>query len=443
MRNFRKISLSVFLFFLMQCAVAQSLRIYHIGVGQGDCTLIIGLDKSNETNKDISVSMLIDSGDKMNDDKVNVLYKFIKDTLNKYTGGILNYLVVSHMHSDHVGNMVKILNKIYQDSKMKSALNIIDRFTFAHVYDNPEDECWDYEHSDVVSDYLAETMTHFPNQRMACESVSDLTMNFKNITIMCMTSNGLIAGENFVKPKSSTKPNLPKSENDLSFGFLILFNGFQYFTGGDIGGGSPYSDGETPLANFVAEEFTSPFHVCGLKVSHHGSGHSTNKRFRDVFAPRLGIIPSALKAFKTTKLPVKSTIDYLTGLGCALFYTFIPSGDNYYSGDATAYRDIDMVIPAPPGYNKPITMEIRRINRNKDNMNLVDNTLSDTTVTCTKPHPMPTERQQRFIASMRGSAFYPVQTIVPRLVNEQIRTRKWLARERAKELNKNKYKKSK
>lgn len=80
--------------------------VHFIDVGQGDCTLI----------KSGGRSMLIDSGESGND-------KTVLDYLEKEKITKLDYVVITHMHTDHMGSMAKILQGVEVDNIIMSELN--------------------------------------------------------------------------------------------------------------------------------------------------------------------------------------------------------------------------------------------------------------------------------------------------------------------------------
>jgi len=89
---------------------------------------------------------------------------------------------------------------------------------------------------------------------------------------------------------------LPPSENDLSIGFVLSFGNFQMFIGGDTSGenyesqyGYKYHDMESCIADdsYFLQKYSGHLEV--LRVNHHGSSHSTNPKFTDVFDPKVAI----------------------------------------------------------------------------------------------------------------------------------------------------------
>jgi hypothetical protein len=90
---------------------------------------------------------------------------------------------------------------------------------------------------------------------------------------------------------------LTASENDLSVAFVLSYGQFDMFIGGDTSGqndtstfGYSYHDTETCLARdtSVVNQYGGSIDV--LRVNHHGSDHSTNQLFLDVFDPTVSIV---------------------------------------------------------------------------------------------------------------------------------------------------------
>lgn len=74
----------------------HELRVHYLDVGQGDCIFIEFPDDT---------VMLIDSGDRNNDDAA-----YITGYLEERDVTVIDYLMLTHSDSDHVGNMVQVLD---------------------------------------------------------------------------------------------------------------------------------------------------------------------------------------------------------------------------------------------------------------------------------------------------------------------------------------------
>jgi beta-lactamase superfamily II metal-dependent hydrolase len=137
----------------------------------------------------------------------------------------------------------------------------------------------------------------------------------KHMEMVCIASNGAIGkierGKLAIDERAQPSPsdsNEVRSENDLSFAFLLRFGSFRYYTGGDLCGVEKeesktlYTNMESPLAAWVKARWDNKhpgedFHVCAAKINHHGSNSSTNDDFMEVFNPRLAVISAANKNF--------------------------------------------------------------------------------------------------------------------------------------------------
>ncbi len=138
-----------------------------------------------------------------------------------------------------------------------------------------------------------------------------------------------------------------KNPNDLSVGFLINCEAFTYLTMGDLAGvnGSAYRDGETGVANALTQllpvdKGDADFHICALKLGHHGSEHSTKADFCSTLQPVLGFVPAAGKPFSGTRLPHQTAVtNFQNGPKAkSLLYTFQPT---HYTQSTTSYDGFD------------------------------------------------------------------------------------------------------
>src|ERR1700744_6193240 len=88
---------------------ADVVKVYHIGVGQGDATLIVAFQNNTVTGRVDTTSILIDAGNSSG--KGSIVY----DVINAELGAThhLNYIITSHLHSDHIGGMPMVLQKLH------------------------------------------------------------------------------------------------------------------------------------------------------------------------------------------------------------------------------------------------------------------------------------------------------------------------------------------
>lgn len=87
-------------------SAAHNLKLNFIDVGQGDCILIQGPDGSN---------ILVDGGDR-NDQTAEHIINY----LNSKDVKKLDYIISTHPHSDHIGNLAAVLNNFPVDNVLDS-----------------------------------------------------------------------------------------------------------------------------------------------------------------------------------------------------------------------------------------------------------------------------------------------------------------------------------
>ncbi|BAV05474.1 Metal-dependent hydrolase, beta-lactamase superfamily II [Filimonas lacunae] len=380
---------------------AQSVMIHHIGVGQGDATLIIFSSRA----KAKAISILIDAGNSKS--KGDAVFKVCSTYLIKH----IDFVIVSHLHSDHIGGMERVLEKMEDngwtvdyiiDRAAGEIGNIEDCYSAADsaaiIQNDPSPVI---PSSKVVSSYASfvegAVGTLQVKQWINLDTSQNLvfdTTGFGDISFVSLTGNRNVSGSpNRIAPGSGY------NENDNSYSFLLKMGQFKYFTGGDIGGGAPYADLETPLVNYFRGQNDANFHFCGYKATHHGSAHSTNPTFVFYTKPTLTVTPSALRSFSGTRLPGKETLERIKarndilGNNSYFFYTYLKSelpkinGSNiavYSTGTVTAYNDVVLKVDRNT-FNNNHTFTATQARRDKTNLTL-GLWSSPVTITCDKAH---------------------------------------------------------
>jgi competence protein ComEC len=371
---------------------ADTVWVHHIGVGQGDATLIVAYQYNSTTLQVDTTSILIDAGNSSG--KGEAVFDYINTELG--TIKHLNYIITSHLHSDHIGGMPAVIAKL---SINKWRVDyIIDR---GAQFEPSEDECYspdgfvdndpvqpfDLPGSKIYLAYEEEIKKFYPNKRFNPAPGIDLFRELKrplSMSMLLVASNGCTLikyGSSFYQCPYVAKPD----ENDFSYAFLFSFQGFKYFTAGDLGGAPPYLDLETPLVDYFKTYPDKDFHFCTYKASHHGSINSNNEVFINYVKPTLTIIPSALRSFSGTQLPGLATLNRLANVGSTILYTYVYN-TNPYSGTVSDFKDVKFVV-VDPGYDQNIAIQVYSRNRSKSSPYGPEGAfINDGVVTCKKSH---------------------------------------------------------
>jgi hypothetical protein len=393
------------------------LEIHHIGAGDGDGTLIIAIDTVNVLNiagqKFLDTSIILIDGQRSGGGKE--VWRYVRDTVNALSPTLkkINYIIVSHLHVDHYGGIPRIISSAKQAGWTIG--QVIDRQNADYEGYNSNiysvlDSCYSSlqaidpdaaafkNYNDTLKKYNL-----FPTQ--AVNIAQNLFPKFEKIYMFCVVAYGLTtsAGNGtydtcFLPLQNKAGKNVytPKSENDLSIGFLIRFEGYNYLTSGDLGGvsGGGYVNGETPMTNGIRSglKFPTDYHICSNKVSHHGSQESTSTWFATTNNFTVSVIPACLRSYGTSNnaLPTQTAIQNLQSTGTNnLLYTFIPNNPqtlaSYWTkGNLNMYNDVIIKILGAPGYGQNINMTI--IQRPKTKKYVYQGTGTVQTITCNKGH---------------------------------------------------------
>jgi competence protein ComEC len=397
--NWKKIWLSLLLFLACYSGKGQSIVIHHIGVGQGDGTLLFIKNKEGDT-----ASILIDAGNSAG--KGDLTYGVLKQYLGvrKY----IDFIIISHLHSDHMGGMKQVLGNMLKDGWTVGA--VLDRVAgdVPGSYDICYDALVDFFNDPVPPEPSTQLVKTYATAVKTMQSAKRLIHGWYNLNcgvdllhtpvvaasfktsalaFRCLTSNGFVCTTATDYSKNEFVAKAAHNENDYSYSFLFEMGGFKYFTGGDIGGASPYVDLETPLVNlFKTRSDNSSFHFCGYKATHHGSPNSTNPAFVSYTLPTVTVVPSALRSFSGTQLPGQATLQRIanSSTNTYLYYTYQwANGSNAYSGSVATYRDVVLAIDSTD-FDKTRHINVKTVQRDKSSLDIINGTATNDEATCKK-----------------------------------------------------------
>lgn len=390
--------------------LANYLQIHHIGVGQGDATLIVlGVDDVAPGSPQIRI--LIDAGNSSS--KGTEVFNYLNALYGAEATPYLNYIITSHLHSDHYGGTPQLMRLMKANNW--GIAYIIDRgagFSDPSLPSHPDVLCYSDDEgitsndptaavlaepgSNLYKDYLKVIKDNgWEAKRQGISMGYNLVVPFiynehyQSFDVNCMAQSSCVLNQ-YGTVNFACSP--AQSENDMSYVWKVQFDGFRYFSGGDIGGGGGgYQDLETPLCTYFATfPNAGSFHFCALKANHHGSGHSMNANFLapGCANPTLTVVPSALRSFSGTQIPTRNTLEALATSGSQLYYTYIKANGIYYEGSVEKYNHVVLNVK-DPGFGNNIPIAVTQCKVNKETLANEDQWGAGT-VTCTKAHPAPT-----------------------------------------------------
>lgn len=234
-KSFRIILNFILIILLFQCSIntkenniqsnKNTLQVHFIDVGQGDSILI----QVNNKN------LLIDSGPNKSEDK---LKKYLKElNISKF-----DYIIATHPHEDHIGNMSYIINNF-----------------------------------DVLNFYAPKV----ENSTKAFETMIESLIR-KDLKIKVLKANikSIDLGKNIVVDVFSPLSNSYEDLNNYSPIVKISYGNTSFLFTGDA---EELSENEVLNAGFDLK--------CDvLKIGHHGSSSSTSEKFLKASNPSIAVI---------------------------------------------------------------------------------------------------------------------------------------------------------
>ncbi len=255
-------------------------RIHFIDVGQGDCTFIELPD-----NKTI----MIDTGASFSEDKV---LKYLK-AIGKNKNSVIDYLILTHTDSDHIGN----------------AKTILDNFIIKNVYIPKVYSNFEVKNNLCVSDYNINTSLLWEETCLSIYNEVGLSNRFYSFVGSVIENGDSGYSLTFYYPFEDKITEA----NNYSPIMVLNINNVKFMFVGDI-------------ESSVEEEFLlyykdviNNFDIDVLKVSHHGSKNSTTEDFLFVTKPEYAVVSSG--EGNSYGHPNNETIDRLLNAGCSVLRT--------------------------------------------------------------------------------------------------------------------------
>lgn len=276
------------------------LRIYHLDVGQGDATLIIGTNGK---------TLLVDAGETIG------AVDHILDMMRLLGIDKIDYLVVTHYDADHYKGVIRILEteagertQVFDrgdpESEKKSG-QITYRKYKALFPENPDP-------SGLRSRWTVQPGP-FPAIRpdggQSASPSFSLSRDRAEVLVRCIAVNGKVVGTRWDETGELAE------ENANSIALHIRYGDFDYFIGGDL-----TSDVETKAGLHTGD-------IDVLRVNHHGSLTSSDEVFLKAIKAEVAIISvgdpgTRATTYELPKVEVqKRLIKHLSEGGGDLFQT--------------------------------------------------------------------------------------------------------------------------
>lgn len=287
-----------------------TLRIFHLPVGQGSATLIVGPDDT---------SVLVDSGKGNKND-----IKEVFDVMDQLKIKQLNWVVVTHNHGDHIGGFANSRGNPKSilfgrdlapgkagvdddhdgvidwgpDGKCGQPVPDPGEINFSGSDDifpsqgiiYVEESCGD-ESSKMFS--LFYEIIHVkpdanPNVKLiGMATYEDLNNMFSSpIKLGAGAKMRVVIGNGYVAGRPERMPGI-NEPNETSLGIYVEFGWFDYFNGGDLG-----TREEAVLAKLLVSLSDSPENdpVDVFQVNHHGSAGSSDAGYLAKIKAEIAII---------------------------------------------------------------------------------------------------------------------------------------------------------
>ena len=289
------------------------LDIHAINTGKGECTFFILPD---------GTTMLVDAGAVLTPPPESVprpngtrsphewITRYIKNKLKDFSFPKLDYIILTHFHWDHMGEITSDMPTSSSGAyKLSGITGVAEDISFGKIIDRG----WpDYDWPVIIDDNKMNNYLNFidwqvnnrgdvieffepgVNDQIVLVKEPDTYTNFeiRNIGVngYVWTGSGSEVQNHFPPTEEFEETGYPP-ENACSIAFRVSYGNFDYFTGGDIsfrGAESGHAEDqwkniEIPIASAIGA-------VDVLKANHHGNWDANCDTFLSTLHPRVIVI---------------------------------------------------------------------------------------------------------------------------------------------------------
>lgn len=236
----------------------EGFSVNYIDVGEGDAIFINFADGK---------TMLIDCGTASDRN-----YNAVKRYLDEYTGGTLNYFVLTHPDSDHVGNAAAILTDYKVETAYIPKLSQPENF-------NPYCDAYN----------IIKAARQAGNMTRVYSAVGKNVSGDDYYLVMLSPNAQGTTDSAYTEINGSEEPS-PQARNNVSPIIYLEYKGVRFVFTGDAG----VSQEAVALNNFnlgmVSKSKVNLTDIDFLKVSHHGSDDASGEEFLQTLTPKNAVI---------------------------------------------------------------------------------------------------------------------------------------------------------
>ncbi len=253
----------------------NDLRVHFLDVGQGDSILV---ELPDDT------IMLIDSGDGRNTGPTEIS-KYIVNYLNSLKITTIDYLVVTHSDSDHVGNMWEVLDNFeVEKAYVPDLKNTSITKTYQYFYEKLQietytDENGESQNCEIVNSYISDVIeSEKPENNFFIAFLAPTKDEYSNL--------------NKTNPSGDDKNGVSPIMFLEYFGKRILFTG-DTITAVEEKVISNYKNNYYNILEGASGKYgVNLENIDILKVAHHGGNTSSCEDFLKVINPTYSVISS-------------------------------------------------------------------------------------------------------------------------------------------------------